>query len=48
MITYEDLTKRIAKAQAEKDKAEVNSPQEKFWLGYLSALRDLRNDVNTR
>lgn len=47
MLTYEKLTKRIEKAQVEKDKAEINSLKEKFWLGYISALYDLRNDVNT-
>lgn len=47
MLTYENLTKRIEKAQAEKDKTEVNSYEEKFWLGYLSCLKDLRNDVNS-
>lgn len=48
MLTYENLTKRIEKAQAEKDKIEVNSFREKFWLGYISCLYDLRNDVNAR
>ncbi len=48
MLTYENLTKRIEKAQAEKDKTEVNSYKEEFWAGYICALYDIRNDINTR
>jgi len=48
VITYEKLTKRIERAKIQKDKAEVNSRMEKYWLGYIQCAQDIRNDVNSK
>lgn len=47
MMTYEDLTKRIKKAREAKEKTYALSQENSWWEGYISALRDLRNDCNT-
>lgn len=48
MITYESLTKRIERAKKQKDKAEANSPMEKYWLGYIQGCQDLRDSINSK
>lgn len=44
-MNYEDLTERIKKAEVgAKSRLQVVS---QWWNGYLVALNDIRNDINT-
>lgn len=42
-MNYEDLTKRIEKAKETRDRAIASL----WWDGYIAALNDIRNDMNT-
>lgn len=42
-MNYEDLTKRIEIAKKTRDQA-ISSL---WWNGYIAALHDVRNDLNT-
>jgi len=45
-MNYEDLTKRIEKAKEERNYGRsVNDFG--WWNGYIAALNDVRNDINT-
>lgn len=47
-VTYKKLTERIDRAEEAKSVAQINSLQEKFWIGYAQACRDIRNDINSK
>lgn len=42
-MNYEDLTKRIEKAEETRNQAIASL----WWDGYICALNDVRNDINT-
>lgn len=46
-MNYEDLTKRIKKAEEAKQRSLNISSMKDFWDGYIAALNDVRNDFNT-
>lgn len=48
-MNYEDLAKRIemAKTQKAKDESWWKGNDELWWNGYIAALHDIRNDLNT-
>jgi len=45
-MNYEDLTERIEKAEKEKKKGRTYLGED-WWSGYICALNDVRNDMNT-
>ena len=47
MVTHESLTKRIKVAKTNRDKPEVIPHMKRFWIGYIQACRDIRNNVNS-
>jgi len=49
-MNYEDLTKRIEITKKAAAKEEIDFPwrsSKDYWNGYLAALHDIRNDINT-
>ena len=43
-MNYEDLTKRIERAE-KAAKNQAVTPE--WWQGYIGALNDIRNEINT-